>query len=76
MKLLLTFFVICAVLAVSMAYPNPEADPHRHFGGFEGGRGGYGGGYGGYGGGYGGYGGGYGGYGGGFGGGYEGGWGR
>ncbi len=59
MKLLLTFLVICAFIAMSMAFPDPDADPHRHFGGFGGGYGGYGG----YGGGYGGYRGGFGGYG-------------
>jgi len=58
MKLLLTFLVICAVIAMSMALPNPDADPHRHggFGGGFGGFGGNGGFRGGYGGGFGGYG--------------------
>ena len=57
MKLLLSFLVVLAAVAAAFALPNPEADPHRHFGG---GFGGFGGGYGGY---RGGYGGGYGGYG-------------
>jgi hypothetical protein len=59
MKLLLAFLVVCAIIAMSVAMPDPDADPHRHFGGFGGGYGGYGG----YGGGYGGYRGGFGGYG-------------
>jgi hypothetical protein len=66
MKLLLSFLVICAVIAMSLALPEPDADPHRNFGGFGGFggfRGGYGGFRGGYRGGYGGYRGGFGGYG-------------
>jgi hypothetical protein len=63
MKLLFSLLVICAVIAMSMALPEPDADPHRHFGGFGGFGGGYGGFRGGYGGGYGGYRGGFGGYG-------------
>ncbi len=63
MQLLYSLLVIFAVLAMSLALPYPDAEPHRHFGGYGGGYGGYGGGFGGYGGGYGGYGGGYGGYG-------------
>ena len=51
MKLLLSFLVICAALAISMALPYAEPEPHQYggFGGF-GGYGGYGGRYGGYGG--------------------------
>ena len=60
MRLLYSLLVICALVAVSLALPNPEANPYRGYEGGWGGYGGYGGGFGGYGGGFGGYGGGWG----------------
>ncbi len=58
MKLLYSLLLIFALVAVSLAVPDPEADPQRGFGwgGFGGyrGFGGYGGGFGGYRGGFGG----------------------
>ena len=53
MKLLLSLFLIFALVAVTLALPNPDAEPQRFFGGYGGGFGGYGGygrGFGGYGG--------------------------